>query len=104
MKEGDYIGDTTINDFLRLHPEHKHRKLSIDGNGNIVTGGGAVLAVPGPDGCWIVKNLGGRPTADRKPYNLKVRLSENQYQKITDKAIKGKTTRGQLIRDFIDGL
>lgn len=103
MKEGDYIGNNTINDFLRLHPEHKGRELTIDRQGRIKTSGGAVLAVPGVDG-WIIRNLGGRPTTDRKPYNLKVRLSESQYRKIEDKAIREKTTKGQIVRDFIDEL
>lgn len=100
-KEGDYLGKDLINEFLELHPEHQHRKLSIDGNGNIKTAGGAVLAVPGSDG-WQVRNLGGRPSQELKPYNLKVRLSEVQYKKITDRADREGRTKGQVIRNLID--
>lgn len=94
----------TVNNFLRMHPEHKHRKLSIDGNGNIITGGGAVLAVPDGSGGWITKNIGGRPTQDRLSHDLRVRVSESQYQKLQGYADAHGKSKPEVIREMIDEL
>jgi hypothetical protein len=96
------LSDTgKINKFLEEYPEHRGKALTIDRNGNIKTAGGRVLAV-WSGGAWSIKNLGGRPTKDPLKHDIRVRVTDRQYEKLSVFAADNGLNRAQAVRKLID--
>lgn len=100
---GDSLKNNVVNEFKQRFPQYADKRLSLDSKGNIVTVGGRVLAVPdGSD--WVIKSLGGRPTKDKLTHDLRVRVTDSQYNKLESYSEARKQTKAELMRDLIDEL
>ena len=104
QKGGDCLTKNIVNEFKQLFPEYADKRLSVDGKGNIVTAGGRVLGVRDGSKGWVIKPLGGRPTSEPKSHDIRVRVSQRQFDKLSDYADSKGINKPQAIRNLIDEL
>lgn len=92
-----------INEFKRQHPEYASKNLAVNQKGHICTAGGKTVGVKDGD-TWHVVSVGGRPTADPLSHDLRVRVSDSQYEKLVEYAVRIGTTKAGAVRKLIDEL
>ena len=90
-----------INEFKQMFPEYADKDLSVKGD-TICTAGGKTLGIR-DNGSWRTVSVGGRPSTGLS-YDVRVRITAEQNEKLSDYADDNGITKAAAVRRLIDGI